>query len=293
VHVSTVTAAQADALRATLEERGFSFKPVAHARFSAQGESVTVTCYLSGKLVVQGAGTDLFVRSVLGQTPSVGEPLVLTEAMIGTDESGKGDYFGPLVVAACCAAPEHQELLRQLGVRDSKLASDLGVVRAEKPLKDALPHAVWTLMPDEYNARYRERPNLNAILGTGHAACIERVLVQTHCPRALSDKFGDERYIREALGARGRTIELVQRTHAESHPAVAAASFLARAEFLHRLKELEELAVCELPRGASERVETAAVEILRLQGEATLARVAKMHFKITDRVRARARGGMR
>src|SRR5262249_9556636 len=135
---------------------------------------------------------------------------------------------------------------------------------------------------------YREQANLNAILGAGHAACIERVLAQSHCPRVLSDKFGDERYIRTALGPRGRAIELVQRTHAESHPAVAAASFLARAEFLHRLSELQELTICELPRGASDRVEEAASEILKLQGEAMLARVAKLHFKITERVRLRA-----
>jgi ribonuclease HIII len=288
VHVTTVTPSRAAALQATLESRGFSFKPVAHARFSAQAEDVTVTCYLSGKLVVQGAGTDLFVRGVLGEAPtSVSDQVVISEPMIGTDESGKGDYFGPLVVAACYATPEHQDLLRQLGVRDSKQCSDLAILRVEMPLKKALPHATWALMPADYNARYRETKNLNAILGAGHAECIERVLEQTDCRRALSDKFGDERYIRAALGVRGKTVDLVQRPHAESHPAVAAASFLARAEFLHRLKELEEITIGELPRGASDRVEAAALEILRLQGEATLARVAKLHFKTTDRVRAR------
>jgi ribonuclease HIII len=288
VHVTTVTPSRAAELKSILASRGYSFRSVAHARFSAQGESVTVTCYDSGKLVVQGAGTELFVRAILGETVVASTQLELDEPVIGTDESGKGDYFGPLVVAAAYAAPEHQELLKQLHVRDSKQVSDQMILRTETALKNALPHAVWVLMPEQYNDRYRREPNLNAILGTGHATCIERVLEQRDCRKVVSDKFGDERYIRGALGARGNKVDLVQRTHAENHPAVAAASFLARAEFLHQLKSLEEITTCELPRGASDRVVAAAREILNLQGEGTLARVAKLHFKITERLRAKS-----
>ncbi|MFO0980517.1 MAG: ribonuclease HIII [Planctomycetota bacterium] len=286
VYVTTLSPAAARHLEAELATGRYAFRSVPHAVFSAQGESVTVTCYRSGKLVVQGAGTAAFVQTHLAGTLSDHELVPITDALIGSDESGKGDYFGPLVVAACYAAPEHRVLIEQLGVRDSKAANDALILRAEQVLAQSLPHAVNVLAPEHYNRAYAAAPNLNVVLGRAHADCIERVLEQVDCRRALADKFGDERYIREALGAKGRHVRLEQRTHAEDHPAVAAASFLARAAFLRAMCALEQLAGMSLPRGSSASVEAAARALVARLGRDALGRFAKLHFKTTARVLA-------
>ncbi|MEW6745411.1 MAG: ribonuclease HIII [Planctomycetota bacterium] len=284
LHVTTLSAVEAGILQSRLREAEFEFGCAPHAVFRAWSHGVHVTYYESGKLVVQGKGTPAFVTAYLGGIEEPPRDPLVDLAVVGSDESGKGDYFGPLVVAACLVGPENRGLLEELRVTDSKKAPDPRILVAERLLKEALPHAVVTLRPEEYNRAYARTLNLNILLGRAHARAIEGVLRQKRCRVVLSDKFGDERFIRDELGALGREVELLQKPRAEAHPAVAAASFLARAEFLHTLRELEEETVAPLPRGAGTAVEEAAREIVRLQGRDVLARVAKLHFKITERV---------
>lgn len=206
---------------------------------------------------------------------------------IGIDESGKGDYFGPLVIAAVFVDATTQGELKLMGVRDSKKLSDGRVLEMAPDIKTICPHSVIAIGPHKYNELYAKIKNLNRLLAWGHAKALENLLERgVICGRAISDQFGDERLIVNALQEKGRTIALEQRTKAESDLAVAAASILARAEFLLRLKRLSSEVGTTLPKGASPAVELAARMIIKKYGQNRLESAAKLHFKTTKVVLA-------
>jgi len=205
---------------------------------------------------------------------------------IGTDEAGKGDYFGPLVAAAVYADEVALERLPQAGVKDSKrVSSERRLWELEKAVKQICPvFEVVVISPARYNELIAEMRNLNRLLAWGHARAIENVLVkEPGCRLAIADQFGDERFLKESLMKRGREIELVQQVRAEEDPAVAAASVLARAAFVRGLERLSEEAGIKLPKGATHVLPTAR-EMYAKGGEALLRRFAKVHFKTTKQV---------
>jgi ribonuclease HIII len=205
---------------------------------------------------------------------------------IGIDESGKGDYFGPLVIAAVFVDATTQGELRLMQVRDSKKISDGRILEMAPDIKTICPHSVIAIGPQKYNELYEKIRNLNRLLAWGHAKALETLLERVTCERAISDQFGNERLILNVLQEKGRKIVLEQRTKAESDLAVAAASILARAEFLLRLKRLSSEVGTTLPKGASPAVELAAKMIIKKHGQERLGSVAKLHFKTTKAVLA-------
>ena len=207
---------------------------------------------------------------------------------IGTDESGKGDYFGPLVVAGVYVPDEQAPVFRELGVRDSKRMSDNRVREMAEIIKQGYKHSIVAIGPERYNELYASLRNLNRILAWGHSRVIENILGEIPCRLAITDQFGDKAYVLNALMKKGQRIELIQKPKAEEDMAVAGASILARAEFLKRLFFLSREVGLDLPKGASGLVEEAAVKLVRQQGPAILDRLAKRHFKITERVLAAA-----
>jgi len=205
---------------------------------------------------------------------------------IGTDESGKGDYFGPLVIAGVYLPDEQESVFREIGVRDSKRFSDNRVRELAEIIKRGYVHSVVSIGPERYNALYLNLRNLNRLLAWGHSRAIENILGEVPCRLAITDQFGDKAYVLNALMKKGQRIELIQRPKAEEDMAVAGASILARAEFLKRLYFLSQDVGLALPKGASPLVEEAAVELIRRHGQEVLEKVAKTHFKITGRVLA-------
>ncbi len=203
---------------------------------------------------------------------------------IGTDESGKGDYFGPLVIAGFYGPDDQESVLRELGVRDSKALSDKRIGEIAASLQAGYVHSVVAVGPEKYNELYEKFRNLNKLLAWGHARVIENILGTVDCAQAVTDQFGDERFVLNALMQKGKRIELVQRPRAEEDVAVAAASILARAEFVRRLQALSREWGVDLHKGAGPPVEAAAEAFLLRHGAAALPQVAKMHFKITERV---------
>lgn len=198
------------------------------------------------------------------------------------DESGKGDYFGPLVVAACYVGPEHLAELE--GVRDSKKLTDAISLKLARTIARVCPHKVLTILPAKYNELYAQIGNLNKLLAWGHARAIEDVLEIAPCEYVVSDQFADPAELKRRLFAKGRQVRLESRVRAEADVAVAAASVLARAEFLRRLQRLEQEAEIELPKGASAGVVAAAKRYVARHGPDALGRVAKLHFKTTRQV---------
>ena len=203
---------------------------------------------------------------------------------IGIDESGKGDYFGPLVIAAVFVDATTQGEVRLMEVRDSKKLSDGRVLEMAPDIKTICPHSIIAIGPQKYNELYAKIKNLNRLLAWGHAKALETLLERVTCERAIADQFGNERLILNALQEKGRKIVLEQRTKAEADMAVAAASIVARAEFLLRLKRLSSEVGTTLPKGASPAVELAAKMIMKKHGEERLGSVAKLHFKTTKAV---------
>jgi ribonuclease HIII len=203
---------------------------------------------------------------------------------IGTDESGKGDYFGPLVVAGVYVDGNLIQKLKELNVRDSKKISDNVIKELDFKIRSMCRYSVVVIGPEKYNLLYSRMKNLNRMLAWGHARVIENILLQVDSPRALSDQFGDEQYIKNALMKLGKKIRLEQRPGAESDLAVAAASILARAEFVSRLEKLSQDCGLNLPKGASPQTEEVARKLVEKLGKENLEKYVKLHFKNTNKV---------
>ena len=296
-YVCTLSSQEAEDLRALLDYKGWTFSTIPYAKYRAvppDNQKVNVTVYESGKCVVQGKDTSDFVQFVLEpeilHTLSFGyENLLAAEAAGpilphgGTDESGKGDFFGPLVVASVFVTEETGKELISLGVCDSKLIKSTKKIYEisagiRNIVKDGF--SVLILKPETYNRLYSQIGNLNQLLAWGHARVIENLLEKVPtCPRVLSDKFGNPALIERSLMKLGRKIVLDQEVRAESDVAVAAASILARESFLKGMEKLEEIAGCSLPRGAGVQVPITAKEILETKGIDTLNLLVKTHFK--------------
>jgi len=217
--------------------------------------------------------------------PSLGFPI------IGTDESGKGDYFGPLVSAGVYVDENSASKLKSLGVKDSKLLSDNKALELSREILNICKErvSIIEIPPEKYNDLYeqfqREHKNLNTLLAWGHAKAIEEILSKIECSTAIADQFADEKFIISKLQEKGKGVKLIQMHKAEQHIAVAAASVLARARFLMRLKRLSGDIGINLPKGASQSVIACAQKIVKEQGKETLRRVAKLHFKITANIK--------
>lgn len=203
---------------------------------------------------------------------------------IGTDESGKGDYFGPLVVAGVYVPDDQLDVLQELGVRDSKRYSDNRVREMADLVKKGYKHSIVAIGPEKYNELYSKLRNLNRLLAWAHARAIENILEEVACDQAITDQFGDKLYVENAMMKKGRNIQLIQRPKAEEDMAVAAASILARAEFLRRLYFLSQDFHIEFPKGSSPRSEEVGLELVNTHGSDILNKVAKKHFKLTPRI---------
>ena len=210
--------------------------------------------------------------------------------IIGTDESGKGDYFGPLVSAGVYVDERSAKELTICGVTDSKnLTDSRNLELAEHVVKISRGRfAIIEISPEKYNDLYdqfrKEKKNLNTLLAWGHAKAMEEILSKVDCKTAIADQFADERFILSKLQERGKTLKLIQMPKAEQNIAVAAASILARARFLEKLSKLSNEYKINLPKGASQPVIEVAKKLVDLYGRESLRKVAKLHFKTTTKV---------
>ncbi len=218
------------------------------------------------------------------------EDIELGFPIIGTDESGKGDYFGPLVSAGVYVDEQTSRDLIALGVKDSKELSDGKNLDLAKEIARICKgrFAVIEISPEKYNMLYeqfkKENKNLNTLLAWGHAKALEEVLSKIDCKVAIADQFADENFILSKLQERGKGLKLIQMHKAEQHIAVAAASILARARFLTKLSKLSNQYKIDLPKGASQTVIESAKKFVDLHGKEALGKVAKLHFKTTDEI---------
>jgi len=210
--------------------------------------------------------------------------------IIGTDESGKGDYFGPLVSAGVYVDEQTAKDLFACGVKDSKNLSDNANLRLAQEIAKICKgrFVIIEISPERYNLLYeqfkKEKKNLNTLLAWGHAKAIEEILSKVDCEVAIADQFADERFILGKLQEKGKKLRLIQMHKAEQNIAVAAASILARARFLKKLSKLSNEYKIDLSKGASQTVIENAKKIVDMHGKDSLRKVAKLHFKTTNEV---------
>lgn len=284
---------EASALRAFFLEHDFDLVEAPHAFFQARGHDCNATFYTSGKLLLQGKEADVW-RGLLGdRVPDARpyhralaqHPKPLPPVWVGTDEAGKGDYFGPLVVAGVALRREHLEILHTLGVDDSKALADSKLPEMEQAILALGPTEVLVMSPSKYNELHTRMGNLNRLLAWAHGRVIETLLEKA--PEAdwvLVDRFADESVLRRGLGDRGRAVRFSARPKAEEDPAVAAASVLARCAFLRGIQALSRRAEVKLHPGAGPPTLASAREFVARHGKDALVHVAKVHFATTEQI---------
>jgi ribonuclease HIII len=286
--------AATDRLKAALLSNGFTLREIQYAALAGIRDKDVVTLYGTGRLVVQGQNLETLISDLGLADNSVRQAtdqhapshLSITPAgsWIGTDESGKGDYFGPLVVAGVRLESTIAPAIKALGAQDSKLLTESAIRRIGAELLHIVTNSIVVIGPERYNQLYSEMRNVNTLLAWGHARCIENILEKADASLAIADQFGDERFILSALMKRGKTIRLDQHPHAEDDVAVASASILARLEFLNRMERLSLEAGFQLPKGAGAEVETAARRLVASKGREALSHFGKVHFRTTAKV---------
>jgi len=221
---------------------------------------------------------------------SANKGVALGFPIIGTDESGKGDYFGPLVSAGVYVDEQSAKALIACGVKDSKKLSDSKNLELAQEVAKICKErfAIIEISPEKYNDLYeqfkKEKKNLNTLLAWGHAKAIEEILSKVDCKVAIADQFADESFILGKLQEKGKKLKLIQMHKAEQNISVAAASILARARFLEKLSKLSNKYKIDLPKGASQTVIENAKKVVDMYGKESLRKVAKLHFKTTNEV---------
>jgi ribonuclease HIII len=294
-----VGAERREALREALERSGAERREAKGSgelwRYALDGAQVTL--WRTGTVRVQGKGEGLELLQRLVEEFAVPDQVAAElppdlprdAPWAGADESGKGDYFGPLVSAAVVVDAPVAAQLAELGVQDSKRLSDPRVKRLAPQVRRLTRHALTTVAPPRYNTLYdqfrREGKRLNQLLAWAHVRSLAELLEHDPPPAyAIVDQFADARVVERAAETRARHLRIVQFPRAEADVAVAAASILAREAFLDWLAGASERLGVTLPKGASPQVVAAAREIVARDGADALGTVAKLHFATTDKV---------
>lgn len=281
---------------------------------------VPVDCYTNGNALIQGAPSALKRRlqewwsvqktqlhistlwdtntdtteypskQVISAIPPIPQPDAIEKQEtphIGTDEAGKGDYFGPLVIAGVYVTEITAPRLRAIGVRDSKLLSADTIRTLAQEIKTICRGCghILCYLPERYNQLYNSHRNLNALLAEAHAQVIAKIQSKVSSDLAIVDQFSEQPLVFNALQKLGCQVKLEQRTHAESDIAVAAASIIARAEFVRQIEELSKSLHIQLPLGASPaQIIPIGREIVTRHGRDALGKAAKLHFKTTQEI---------
>jgi len=296
IHTCKLTDEQATALDAALKARNWKPRAVPYSRFAFESDKTNIVFCESGKLVVQGKGTQEFVEFLLEpeilKTVKLGYETVLNPDLLlprlGVDESGKGDFFGPLAIAGVYVNENVINAWKEIGIRDSKnISSDKKIGELADKIRQTPGCVVDAVVigNEAYNRLYEKMKSVNTLLAWGHARVIEnlmgkRYLMNPAPVRAISDQFAASKtVIEKALMKSGREIELVQRHKAEEDIAVAAASILARDEFVKGLAKLEHQFQMKFPKGAGELVDKAAKEFVETRGAGELQKISKLHFR--------------
>lgn len=259
-------------LEEKLRQLGLEREEYPNAVFCFRGKDLNVVFYPTGTFLVQGKG------DVKGLIEKLVENLSVESDYIGTDEAGKGDLFGPLVVCGFALTPKVAKEVLKLGVRDSKSVPPESLKEIAQKLMELNCHRCVKINPYAYNEIYRKLQNLNKILSLAHAVVIDQLFLEFGLTKAIVDKFMKGSYIDCFLNS---SLEVIEETNAESHLAVACASILARYLYLKELERLSKVAGIRLPAGSGNEAKRIFRELRAKFDGQTLKKLAKLHFKVS------------
>ncbi|MCH7322315.1 ribonuclease HIII [Solibacillus sp. MA9] len=270
--------------------------------FAAKLSDTAITAYKSGKVMFQGAGAEreaarwssIAAPATTKTTSTKGDKLptnFATLSVIGSDETGTGDYFGPVTVAAVYVSAENIALVQEIGVKDSKQLTDDYMRQIAPDLMKVCPHSILTLRNDKYNeiqARGYSQGKIKALL---HNQALKHVLTKIEPEKPnyiLIDQFAERGIYYNHIKNEKNIIRenVLFSTKAENlHVAVATASILARYAFLKEMDRLAEMVGFPLQKGASGKVDVMAAKIWLKHGEEVLKSMTKWHFANTEKAR--------
>lgn len=285
--------AQMEKLKAICEARSFLPFEVAYTRFAFKADhlKINLAAYTSGKVVIAGKGTEDFVRDTLEPEVTGAAKLGYDEVLhpdwfeshAGLDESGKGDFFGPVIAATVIADRPAIEAWIKAGVKDSKKIAETQIIKLDRIIKETKGVVVRTCfcgMPRYNELMLRPRANLNNLLAWQHATALEQALAAKRVPWGLLDQFTEKQLVQKELAEKKvQNFELRMRTKAEEDPVVAAASVVARAEFVRQMHALSKKFGAKLQKGAGPLVKEQAHQIIAKFGVLALGDFAKLHFR--------------
>lgn len=208
------------------------------------------------------------------------------EEYIGTDECGKGDFFGPLIVAAVYVNSDTKKNLLRIGVKDSKDLSDYQINLLAKEIKKIVADnfTVISINPKKYNEVYERFGNLNSLLNWAHSKALSNLFDKVDCKTVITDKFSNKDLDISSL-SKHSDVEFIQETKAERYVGVAAASIIARESFLDWFENKERIGL-DLPKGSSIETEVFAKKLLNSIGKEKLNELAKLHFKTYKKIKS-------
>jgi len=298
--IEKIAKIQIDRYRQIFLNKGFNVSEVQKENYNYsievndKNEKLKVLVYFGRKGIkpgLQGNNSGILFKSL--QSIIFGENFFNEETefkepdiYIGTDESGKGDYFGPLVTVGVLVNTDSKSALKKIGVKDSKELSDYAIKQLANQIRKIAKDkfSIVRINPEKYNSLYSKIGNVNNLLGWTHARVIENILKINKVDYAVSDKFGNPKTILNSLMEKGKTINLHQENKAEKYIAVAAASILARSEVIKWFEINSKKFGIVIPKGASSQVDSTALKLKNQIGEEELKKLVKVHFKTSSKI---------
>jgi len=273
--------------------------------FSFKNKDWKFTFYKSGKILVQGKTPEYIMNKYFNSSCESSAPpgadiikpmTIAGESAFsacaaelpgelapyphtGSDESGKGDFFGPLCIAGCYLTEEAAKELKAMGVTDSKKLDDKKILKLEEEIRKMANISYIVIRNQRYNELYAKYKNLNRLLAMGHTTVLEDLINKTNTKNAVIDKFANEKVIISSLKEKGKKINIIQMTKAECDTAVAAASIVARAAYVKKMDEMNVKYNFEFPKGAGDNVLIAGKKFVQKFGKNELINVSKIHFR--------------
>ncbi|SES08292.1 ribonuclease HIII [Gracilibacillus ureilyticus] len=273
-----------------------------NAVFLAKVNGTTITAYASGKVMFQGQNAQMEANKWMEQAatpvakkkPSVNDHQfsppgnLFTSSHIGTDEAGTGDYFGPITVSAVFVPEEKIDILKKMGITDSKALTDERIRSlAQELVKAKIPYTLLTMDNAKYNRLQNKGWNQGKMKAMMHHHAIEKITAKIGAEQpVLIDQFCQPAVYMKYIGTERKKLhsDTYFMTKAESHSiSVAAASIIARAKFVKEMDVLSARFGITIPKGASAKVDETAAYLIKKNGIEALQDAAKMHFANTDK----------
>nr|WP_263313668.1 ribonuclease HIII [Mammaliicoccus sp. Marseille-Q6498] len=261
-------------------------------------KSTQVQIYRSKKIMFQGKDAEQIASEILGlkidkpkstSTKSTKKYEFDLHNTIGSDEAGSGDYFGPLTVCAAFVSKKNAQILKTLGVMDSKTLTDVKIVELAEQIIQLCPHSLLVLDNPNYNIKQLEgwtQVKMKAVL---HNQAISNVISRVEddeLEQIVIDQFVQaSTYERYVIGPMPRKDITFFETKGESKSiAIAAASIIARYAFVKHMDKLAKDLKVTIPKGASNKVDLEAAKIVQKYDMNQLDNITKKHFKNRDKV---------